>query len=298
MLECLAAPDAGGVFRAADGREWRAGSTESEAPSWSTPVGREGVDLGRLTFWPAQAVGEEEAAAARDIAHGLAISLAREKAGKRLERMDRVAGAGELAVGAAHEMAQPLQAIAGHVALLQAGRGGAESLDAISRGVERLAGHIDRMRDYARVTPMAQETVELRELVHRAIELTGAALRRSVTIHGGHGTTVQGDFSRLEQVIVNLLSNAFGVGASVVEIAIGSDPAPFIDVRDDGPGVPPELRESIFAAFFSTRADGVGLGLSLSARIMSEHGGRIEVRESQGSGAIFRVWFPPFSGPH
>ncbi len=289
LVTLMSTPDAGGSFRMEDGREWRAGAPAVGGAQAAYPVRRGAVDLGVLTLWPARAVGSEEADAAADISHGLAISVSRETAWNRLERMDRVAEAAELVLGSAHDMAQPLQAIAGHVAMLDSGLGGAENLDAISRAVERLGGHIDRMRDYTRVTPISRLPVDLRDLARRGVLLTGAAMRRTVTIHGPSGIVVHGDTARLEQVVVNLIANAFGAGATVVEIVVGDAPVPNIEVRDDGPGVPPDMRERIFAPFFTTRPDGIGLGLAISARIVTEHGGRIEVGENAVRGAIFRV---------
>ena len=110
-----------------------------------------------------------------------------------------------------------------------------------------------------------------------------------------------GNRNELEQVVFNLLVNAMdamattgGGGQLDIEVADGGAGELRLSVADSGPGVSPAARASIFLPFFTTKdyGKGTGLGLSIVARIVHEHGGRIELREHAGPGAVFDVWLP------
>ncbi len=69
-----------------------------------------------------------------------------------------------------------------------------------------------------------------------------------------------------------------------------------VRVQDEGPGIPPEVRERFLEPFYSTKPDGTGLGLCIAARIMAQHGGRLELEPQSGHGASFAVWIPAAGG--
>jgi signal transduction histidine kinase len=107
------------------------------------------------------------------------------------------------------------------------------------------------------------------------------------------------DRELVERVFVNLISNALEASAAggVVtvktrEVANGVE----LSVIDRGAGIAPEHRESIFNPFFTTKPEGVGLGLAIVAKIVAEHGGRVLVDSTPGEGSVFRVWLPRGSG--
>jgi two-component system NtrC family sensor kinase len=109
---------------------------------------------------------------------------------------------------------------------------------------------------------------------------------------------VAGEARALNQVFLNLLKNATealeGTGG-VIRVCLGREGSwVVIEVRDDGPGIPPETRERLFEPFFSTKGagGGTGLGLSICRRIVSEHGGSIRVDSSNGAGTSFTVRLP------
>jgi C4-dicarboxylate-specific signal transduction histidine kinase len=115
---------------------------------------------------------------------------------------------------------------------------------------------------------------------------------------------IQADRQLCEQVFVNLITNAFqameGAGGSsdaTLRLAIAPDisnaePGVCVTVEDSGTGVPPELREQIFNPFFTSKKDGVGLGLSIVAKIVDDHRGTIRLDSNTARGARFRVFFP------
>ena len=97
-------------------------------------------------------------------------------------------------------------------------------------------------------------------------------------------------------MLLNLLNNAreaLGTkGAIRVSTALMADGRVRLSVADDGPGIPPEIQPRIFVPFFTTKEEGTGLGLSVSYRIVRDHGGRLEVTSEPGAGAAFTVDLP------
>jgi signal transduction histidine kinase len=109
---------------------------------------------------------------------------------------------------------------------------------------------------------------------------------------------LEGDARSLNQVFLNLLKNAAeayeGRHGRVEVRARAEGGAVIVEIRDDGPGIAPELRDRLFEPFFTTKAagKGTGLGLSISQRIVTEHGGRIELDSAAGGGTCARVTLP------
>ena len=107
---------------------------------------------------------------------------------------------------------------------------------------------------------------------------------------------VEADANQLQQVLLNLLNNARealgGRGEIRVSTALTADGRVRFSVTDDGPGIPPEIQPRIFVPFFTTKEEGTGLGLSVSYRIVRDHGGRLEVTSEPGAGAAFTVDLP------
>ncbi|MDA8086581.1 MAG: ATP-binding protein, partial [Nitrospiraceae bacterium] len=107
---------------------------------------------------------------------------------------------------------------------------------------------------------------------------------------------VRGDGELLKQILMNLVINAVQAMPEGGEIAVslgveGAAKTPFIEVRDEGAGIAPELMEKIFDPFFSTKEKGTGLGLAIASKIMQAHGGYIRVSSEQGKGSTFGMCF-------
>jgi signal transduction histidine kinase len=195
-----------------------------------------------------------------------------------------------------HDFGQPIAALSlAHEALVHVGRLDTVLLDRARRSVVRLRELTDDLLLLAYPHKRRVESVELGPLLADLIadhsdraRPKGVRLsldvRQQVSLRGGRVS--------LLRAIGNVLSNAliFAPEDSVVEVALECQDAVTIEVRDQGPGVPPSLREHVFDPFFTTRAGGNGLGLAVARRVAHQHGG--SVRFLEGPGGVVRFEFP------
>jgi signal transduction histidine kinase len=212
-----------------------------------------------------------------------------------------------LAAGIAHQLNTPLGAILLSAQMLEDAARTEDEQDDIRRIIrqtEQCRGIIKGLLNFARPTGTERGRLDLAETVRDTVYL----MEKNLTVAGVEvavtATTepwVFGNRNELEQVIFNLLVNAMdameagGKGGRVeIEVADGGSGELRLTIADNGPGIPAATRASIFLPFFTTKdyGKGTGLGLSIVARIVHEHGGRIELREQGGPGAVFDVWLP------
>jgi signal transduction histidine kinase len=214
---------------------------------------------------------------------------------------------GQLAAGLAHEIKNPLNAISLNLqmleeelppaqragepqALLKATRGEIGRLDALARDFLLYAKPLPLQRRRVALDPLLRE---LRRLLLPQAEQRRVALELRVDA----GLEAAADEGLLRQAVLNLMLNAilFSPPGTTVTIVAESDGVRLkIAVQDKGPGVSPEIREKIFAPFYSTREGGTGLGLAIARRIVKAHGGTLEIGEGEAgeSGARFVIELP------
>jgi two-component system, NtrC family, C4-dicarboxylate transport sensor histidine kinase DctB len=218
----------------------------------------------------------------------------------------KLAALGQMSAALSHEFNQPLAAVRNYAenlpALLDRGR------TTEARGnAERILDLIDRMaalgrdlRNFARKPEQGIGRASLPEVIRAATEIAGPRLRAAgadlVVDIAPDLPTVAGGPLRLEQVLVNIITNAADAvdGRADRRILLTAAPTPEgarISVRDFGPGVPEALRDRIFDPFFSTKGvgHGLGLGLSISYNIVKDFGGALTVVTPEGGGAEFRI---------
>ena len=180
-----------------------------------------------------------------------------------------------------------------------------QSLFDILGGAQRIRAIVEELKNFSRQEAQgAQERVDLGEVVNRALRLLGNLVRNSTRFFvleiADDLPKVTGSVQRLEQVVVNLLQNACHALTSsgqAIEVKVTADRVRrlvVLQVRDEGVGIPAEIREKITDPFFTTRREsgGTGLGLSVSARIISEHGGALRIDSEPGHGSTFTVELP------
>jgi two-component system, NtrC family, sensor histidine kinase HydH len=224
-------------------------------------------------------------------------------------RSERLAALGQLTAGLAHEIRNPLGVIKGSAETLGQKLPAEDSVAKelagfISSEVNRLNSLVSRFLDFARPIKLTKHPEDLSPLVDRALKAAKDRWPESkVEVEREYADglpAVPLDAELTEQIFTNLVFNAYEAmgaegGKLRVEIAgKDSDGRRGIEVTlaDTGPGVPAELREQIFNPFFTTKSEGVGLGLSIVSKIVDDHGGSIRVQPNPGEGARFRVFFP------
>ncbi|MEO5335823.1 MAG: ATP-binding protein [Magnetospirillum sp. WYHS-4] len=221
----------------------------------------------------------------------------------------------EMASGLAHELNQPLTAAMSYGEAGLRLLGGAKpntdkAVVAFTKGLDQIeqAGDIiRRLRDFMKKGDIRVETVAVEELVDDAIRLAGAEITASgVVIHALVPPAlprVLCDKTQIVQVILNLLRNAHqailgsGVAGGMIEVsaAPAGDRIEF-GLRDNGPGIAPEILPHLFKPFVTTKAAGMGLGLSLSKSIIEAHDGRLWAESNPHRGAIFKFTLPQAEG--
>ena len=226
-----------------------------------------------------------------------------EGAREALADPERLGPIGDFAAGVAHELNSPLTAIAGYAQMLpslpEEQRG--EALGTIEREALRLGRIVQNLLYFARQQPPRSERVDLNGLLRRIAEVRGEELSSGgvqLDLRLGTVPSVRGDEYQLEQVFLNLVSNAEAAlrpgGGRVAVTSVATGEVARVTLSDSGPGIAPELLERVFDPFFTTRevGEGAGLGLSIAYGIVSEHGGRLWAESPLGWGARFVVELP------
>jgi two-component system sensor kinase FixL len=234
----------------------------------------------------------------------------------RLLNVSRMATIGEMAAGVAHELNQPLTAIANYAhacarLLSRADPSGEdlrEALRQISAQTARAADILRRLRALSRSRHAEQVPASLNVLVKELHEL----LQTDAVVHGVQLTLdlapqlpeVLADPGQIQHALLNLVRNSLdaltGPGANGGHITISTALTVEREVRlsviDDGPGVSTQAMKRIFDPFFSTKENGTGLGLAITHTIARSHGGSVAYRPNMPSGACFDIFLPPQPG--
>jgi nitrogen-specific signal transduction histidine kinase len=235
---------------------------------------------------------------------------------------DRLAALGEMAAAIAHEVKNPLAGIEVMAGLLRRQVPDLADAQSILTDIIAEAKMANRIvleaLEFVRPIRLQVERTSIADVLHSAVTLTeGKAPRGEVTIRLDVDPSlplIQADQHQLCQLFTNLLINAFealeGHGTVVIaahegtmdeEVGAGAEPHAqtrtlVIDVADDGPGVPHELTDRIFNAFFTTKPQGSGLGLAIVRKIVDAHDGRIDIASGAGRGTRFRITLPVAGG--
>jgi len=240
------------------------------------------------------------------------LAIARDVTEERLlvdqaMRRDRLVAMGELVGGVAHEVNSPLTSILAYAQVLERGVGGedaARALDTITREAKRASSIVGKLLAFARQGQPERQATDVNQALRDTIELRRHPLRMQEIVLAvslvEDPPMVQADPFQLQQVFINLLSNAEQAVAQQPgerRISVASEvrgDAFVATISDNGPGIAAEALPHIFNPFFTTkpRGAGTGLGLSISDGIIREHRGVLRVRSEPGQGATFEVELP------
>lgn len=244
----------------------------------------------------------------RDVTQRILAEEERKQLELKAQISSRLASVGEMAAGVAHEINNPLTGITGYAQLLME-RNDLQAdiksdLAAINDGAQRVAGIVQRLLAFSRQTKPQRKLVDINDLIESTLILRAYHLRVSnidvvSRLAPGFLETVV-DPGQIQQVLLNLIVNAememklaHGKGKLTITTEKTNNTIK-VSVKDNGPGIKPEIIDRIFDPFFTTRdvGQGTGLGLSLCYGIIAEHSGKIYARSQPGKGATFIVELP------
>ena len=233
---------------------------------------------------------------------------------------------GQMAAGLAHEIRNPIASIGVHASILRSHLSGNEkllsSVGMMSREIEKVEYIIRECLNFVRPTELGIRQVQVDTLLD-------AVIARMITLHpgmkfsiqkpGNGGLKVDADVALLEQALTNILANAAEAchGKGIVNVFVGTSrhftesvrlsrqvqkllPSQSgkeeefirIHIRDNGPGISPEIQDRIFVPFFTTKKTGSGIGLSLAQKIVHAHGGVLDMNSEVGKGTEFIIKIP------
>jgi signal transduction histidine kinase len=235
---------------------------------------------------------------------------------RRAQVAEKLAAVGTMTAGLSHEIRNPLNAAALQLSVLErrihrlqkeTQPGLLEPLTLVKDEIRRLDHILEDFLQFARPSQFVPKPVDVVAVVSRTLDLLGGeAQRRGIRLERDLDPIppVAGDEGRLRQVLVNLGLNAIEAvkDGGLVRVSCrlvppdadhaGAGPEVAIRIDDDGTGVPQESRDRIFEPFFTTKAKGSGLGLSIVHAIVTQHGGRIQVKDAPSGGARFELRLP------
>jgi PAS domain S-box-containing protein len=248
----------------------------------------------------------------RDLTERRKAAEKMEMAQAQLMHMARVSTMGELAAAIAHEVNQPLAAVVNNANACMRWLGGDEpNLEEARAAAARIAAEgwrasevLGRIRRLIKREPARTEELDLTEVVRQALELVRPhVLRHAIVLRTELGYSlpaIVGDSVQLQQVLLNLLMNAIEATADdlreerevTVFCGVKTAGEVTVEVRDTGVGIDPAQMDQLFAPFYTTKARGMGMGLSISRSIIEAHGGHLGASPNVGPGATFYFSVP------
>jgi len=226
-----------------------------------------------------------------------------EQSQRALIQAEKMSAVGRLTASIAHEVNNPLQAVQNclHLSareeLSQEKR--ADYLGLAHEELDRLMNTVQRMLDFYRPGALQKQQTNIVDLIEKVLALLEKQLANQevqvVCEFEQKLPELRVVRNQIQQVFFNLVLNAMEVmkegGQLTISVGV-KDSYVYVDFQDSGPGVAPEIQETIFEPFVSSSEDGTGLGLSVSFGILTAHGGSLELIQRKNMGACFRVMIP------
>lgn len=255
---------------------------------------------------------------ATDITQRRELEIARETQMRRAEQTQRLVTMGEMASSLAHELNQPLAAISNYAGaastMLENGNLSEERMLTAFRKIEnqalRAGRIIQRIRGFAKKTDPHLEEVGVATVIHETMELALIQARKydaQIKLDIPNDLpNMRADGLLLEQLLLNLVKNGMEAGSAsedrtiTVRVRHLQKPEANVlrfEVEDHGPGVSDEEKERLFDAFYTTKTEGMGMGLNICRSIVELHGGHLAVKDTPGGGATFVFTVPALGQP-
>jgi PAS domain S-box-containing protein len=217
----------------------------------------------------------------------------------QLDVSSRLAAIGRLTAGVAHEIKNPLNAMALHLEVLKSKLDGGEpEIEVIGREIKRLDTVVKTFLSFNKPMELQARPIDLSSIAEEVITLVAVdARRKNIELHTAFAPEawINGDSDLLKQAILNVVVNAVealkdGGRLSVQTERNGEECQ--VSIADSGQGIPLELQDKIFNLYFTTKEDGSGIGLAMSFRVVQLHSGTIDFVSKPGQGTTFRLRFP------
>ena len=273
-----------------------------------TVVGEAKLEDGMILDVTLSAVASETATG-KDLLLVLTDVTERRRLQTQLAQAEKLSSLGQMISGIAHELNNPLSSVLGYAQLLRASSGAEERvrrrLEVIDREARRCQRIVQSLLSFARRHDPERRLLSLNEVAESVLSLMAYQLRvDGIQVRSELARElppVLGDPHELQQALLNLVTNAQHAlraegrgGTLTVRTRTGDPGSVHLEVEDDGPGVPEQIREKIFDPFFTTKSPekGTGLGLSIACGIAESHGGAIRVGDRSGGGAAFSIELP------
>lgn len=224
--------------------------------------------------------------------------------GDEIEMSRRLSASGRLTRGVAHEVKNPINAIVLHLQLLRNKLSQQEPdtrrhMDIIDAEIRRLDRVVQTLVDFTRPRDLHVEEIDMRRLLEDVAQLAAPdAEQHGVTIERhmpGQRLPIKVDADLMKQAILNVVLNgvqAMPNGGVLTISAHGEGPVVVAQVRDQGGGIPPDVRDKIFELYFTTKKDGSGIGLAQTYQILQWHYGSVDFESAEGAGTTFRFHLP------
>ncbi|MHC4444254.1 MAG: PAS domain S-box protein [Planctomycetota bacterium] len=229
-----------------------------------------------------------------------------------LAHVSRLSTMGEMTSAIAHEINQPLCAILSYAqGCMRLMKSGGKDSDGITEALKQVVAQskragkiVNHLRDYGRKREPHKSTIDINHIVQESVNFVANEIRaKDISIRlklADWVPLVMGDTIEIEQVIINLVRNGIEAmdeiknkdGELIIETAPAGDDAVEIAVSDKGRGFPLGSEDKIFEPFYSTKQEGLGIGLSISRSIIEAHGGRLWATSNTDGGATFRFTLP------
>lgn len=226
---------------------------------------------------------------------------------KRIIEQEKFKSLGEMTANIAHEIKNPLVIIGGFTKRLakniDAGTQEHRYMNIIVKEVGRLETILNEVLDYVKETPTPMDTCSINDCIEETLELLASDNSwdriRLIRDLRASAASVECDIQQIRQVIINILMNAYDAmeGGGTITVTtenIVIDEARFltISLEDTGGGIDPTIIDNIFNPFFTTKERGTGLGLAISNKIIMNHGGHIDIKNTVGKGVTFLIYLP------
>jgi PAS domain S-box-containing protein len=221
-----------------------------------------------------------------------------------IELSHRLAAIGRLASGVGHEVKNPINAIVVHLELLrqklqQADPATRRHMDVIGSEIHRLDRVVQMLVDFTRPVELRLTELDVRKLVDDVTQLASPdAARQGVKIERQlpvESLLARADSDLLKQALLNVVLNgvqAMPQGGTLSIRASKEDDEIMVDVRDQGSGIPAEIRDKIYDLYFTTKKTGTGIGLAMTYKVMQLHHGSVDFESGDGRGTSFRLRLP------